>query len=249
MRKQLFAYTALGLIAYLLFLIATFPADRALALLRPQLPQLQAAGVSGTVWSGRAAVIQYQGQRLARFTWQFQPLALLRGRAGFAIAFEGEGRSGSADVAITPGGTVTADALKARLPMAELSSLLQLPVELGGALDADLQRLEISGGRITRADGQLVLRNAAVTSPVAQPLGAFSAQLSSEDAGVRAQIRDEGGPLQLEGTLRLINDGSYQFSARASVRDPQQTMLKQVLSMAGRQEPDGRVALEYNGHL
>lgn len=249
MRKQLIAYVVLGLLAYLLFLVWTFPAERAAALIRTKAPQLQLAGVTGTVWSGRAATLQYQGQRLSRFKWQFQPLALFTGRAQFAIAFDGEGRSGRADVGLSLDGSVVAQAVTAQLPIAELTPLFGVPVSLSGLIEVKLDELTVANDKIQSAQGEVQWRDAAVTSPVAQPLGAFSAQLTTEAAGIKAQLRDEGGPLQLDGTVRLINDGSYQFSAKVAVRDPQQVMLQQALQAAGRQEPDGRVLLEYNGRL
>jgi general secretion pathway protein N len=249
MRKQVVVYSLLGLLAYLLFLVWTFPADRAVALLRSQTPQLQMTGVTGTVWSGRATILQYQGQRLPRFKWQFQPLALFKAQLAFAIAFDGEGRTGSADVGLRPDGSVVVEDIDAHLPMADLATQLGIPISLNGMVEVALAELTVANDMVQSAQGTLHWREAAMTAPVAQKLGDFSAQLTTEAAGIKAQIRDEGGPLQLEGTVRLINDGSYQFSAKATVRDVQQTLLQQALQAAGRQEADGRVLLEYNGRL
>ncbi len=249
MRKQVIAYSLLGVLAYLLFLVWTFPADRAVALLRSQTPQLQMVGVTGTVWSGRATTLQYQGQRLSRFKWQFQPPALFKAQLAFAIAFDGEGRTGSADVGLRPDGSVVVENLAARLPMAELATQLGIPASLNGMVDIALAELTVANNVVQSAQGALHWREAAITAPVAQKLGDFSAQISTETAGIKVQIRDEGGPLQLEGTVRLINDGSYQFHAKAAVRDAQSVLLQQALQAAGRQEADGRVLLEYNGRL
>lgn len=252
-KKQLIAYLVLGLLAYLLFLVWTFPADRAAGLLRSKVPPLQLAGVTGTVWSGRATALDYsyqgQRQRLSRFTWQFKPLALFTGRAAFAIAFDGEGRKGSANVGMKYDGSITADAIIAQLPIAELAPLFGVPVMLNGMVDVNLEALVVTEGKIVRAQGQINWRDAAVTSPITQSLGSYNAQLSTEDAGIKAQLRDEGGPLQMDGVLRLINDGSYHFNANINLRDQQQTVLKQALQAVGRQQPDGRMLLEYSGKL
>jgi general secretion pathway protein N len=245
MIKRIAAYLLLGLLAYAVFLVCTLPAERAAAMVRKQAPQLQLAGVTGTVWSGRAATLQYRTQRLSRFKWRLNPLALVLGRIEFDIAFDGEGRTGTATVARRFDGSLVLNEVAVRLPVAELGG----PLSLTGLLEVKLDELTAKDGMIQSATGELHLLQAAVTEPVAQKLGDFSAKISTEAAGIKAQVRDEGGPLQLEGTLRLINDGSYQLHAKAVVRDPQQTMLQQVLRAAGRQEPDGRVALEYNGRL
>jgi len=248
MVKRAGAYPLLGLLAYLFFLVWTLPADRAVAMVRKQLPQLQLSGVTGTAWSGRAAALQYKTQQLSRFQWHLNPFALITGRVEFDFTFDGGGRTGMATLARRLGGALVLSDAQATLPMAEVAPLLGAPLPLNGLLEAKLDELTAVGGMVQSATGELHWRQAAITEP-AQKLGDFSAQIVTEDAGIRAQIRDEGGPLQLEGTLRLINDGNYQFNARAAVRDPQQAMLRQVLQAAGRQEPDGRVVLEYSGHL
>lgn len=244
MIKRVAGYVLLGLLAYAFFLIWTLPAERAVALVRKQAPQLQLSGVTGTAWSGRAATLQYQTQQLPRFKWQLKPLALVMGRVEFAITFDGEGRTGAATVGRRFDGALVLNQVQATLPMAELGAALAL----NGQLEVKLDELTAKGGVIQSATGELHWRQAAMTTP-AQKLGEFSARISTDATGIKALIRDEGGPLQLEGNLRLTGNGSYQFNAKATVRDPQQTMLRQVLQSAGRQEPDGRVALEYNGHL
>lgn len=248
-RRAAIYYLLFGLLAYLLFLVWTFPAGRAVALLRTQAPQVQLAGVSGTVWSGRAATLQYKSWRLTRCTWQFRPLALFMGRVEFAIAFDGEGRRGEANAGWRYDNTIHVSAVDVTLPMAEVAPALGVPVTLNGMVAAKLDEVVVSDGRIIGAQGQLQWRQAAITEPVGQRLGDFSAQLTSESTGIMARVRDEGGPVQLDGFIRLINDGSYQFNAKANVRDPQQTLLRQALQAAGRQEADGRVALEFSGHL
>ena len=248
-KRQIIGYSALGLLAYLLFLVWTFPADRAVALLRPQIPQLQMSGITGTVWSGRAATLHYQNQRVSRLTWQFRPLTLFKAQPTFTITFNGEGRTGTANVGIRPDGTLVIEEANAQLPMAELSQQLGIPISLGGAVNVAMDKITINNNFVQSAEGKLQWRDASMTASILQKLGNFNVQISTEDAGIKALINDESGPLQLDGTARLINDGSYQFSAKAAVRDAQQTLLQQVLRAAGRQEPDGRTLIEYHGRL
>lgn len=249
MIKRVIAYLLLGLLAYAFFLLWTFPADRAAALLRQQVPQLQLAGVSGTAWSGRAKTVQYQSWRFTRVNWQLKPLALFTGRVEFAIAFDGEGRKGRADVAWHYDNTLRLSGVEAALPMAELAQQLGAPASLAGQLTVKLDEVALNGPRIESATGDVQWHQAEVTAPVAQKLGDYSAHITTGAAGIQAQIRDEGGPLQLEGAVRLTKDGSYHLNAKANLRDPQQSMLGQALQAAGRREPDGRVLLEYSGHL
>lgn len=244
-------YLLLGVAAYGLFLIWTFPAVRAVALLHQQLPQVpvRLSDVGGTVWSGRAAALQYQGQRLSRLNWQFRPLALFTGRLEFAVDFNGEGRSGRANIGVRYDGGVVVSAIDARLPLAELAPLLDIPVTLSGVAEIKLDELLYAANAVQRAEGEIQWRQIAVTEPVAQKMGDFSSRFTTEADGIKAQFRDLGGPMQLEGTLRLNLDGNYHFNARAVVRDPQQTLLRQALQAAGRMEGDGRITLDYSGRL
>ena len=78
--KRVVRLAALGVGAYLLILIATFPAARISASLEDQVADLAMNGVSGSVLSGQAVQVVYQGLDLGTVHWQFRPLLLLLGR-------------------------------------------------------------------------------------------------------------------------------------------------------------------------
>ena len=75
---------ALGVIAWLGFLIATIPADRALAL-APPMPGIVIGSVQGTVWSGRTGRIVAKGVTVNDVRWRFRPLSLFLGKLEFGL--------------------------------------------------------------------------------------------------------------------------------------------------------------------
>jgi len=112
-----------------------------------------------------------------------------------------------------------------------------------------LQSAQLMGQSILSAEGMIRWQRAAVTTPFVQPLGEFVAQLSTEDESVKAIVKDEGGPLQLDGVANLKSDGAYDFAGSVSVRDSQQQLLVKGVMAMGRPGTDGRVPLRYSGRL
>jgi len=246
---RIVAYIVLGLLAYGGFLLATFPAERALALLSQQLPNLRAAGISGTAWSGQAAVLQLQNQTLEKLRWQLKPWSVLFGQLELDIKLNGADVAGQASIGLKPDGAVQLTGVDLSLTAAEISTQFQVPVDLGGQFIVRLQSAELMGQKIQSAEGVIRWQQAAVTSPFAQPLGEFIAQLTTEGEAIKAQVKDEGGPLQLDGVARLNPDGGYNFNGSVSVRDAQQLLLVQAVKAMGRPGKDGRVPLRYSGRL
>jgi len=247
--KRIVAYVALGLLAYVGFLLSTFPAERAFAMLNQQLPNLRAAGLSGTAWSGQASILQIQGQNLEKLQWQLKPWSVLFGQLELDVQLDGADVAGQASIGLQPDGAIQLTDVDLRLSAAEISTQFQVPVDLGGQFIVQLQSAKLMGQKILSAEGLVRWQRAALVSPFAQPLGEFVAQLSTEADDIKAQVKDEGGPLQLDGVASLKSDGGYNFNGSVSVRDTQQQLLVQGVKAMGRPGSDGRVPLRYSGRL
>ena len=246
---RIVAYIALGLLAYAGFLVASFPAERAFVLLGQQVPNLRVAGLSGTAWSGRADVLQLQDHKLEKLRWQLKPWSVLLGELDLDIELDSVDVAGNASIALSPDGGIELSDVDLRLAAAEMATLLRIPVGLGGQFIVQLQSAQLMGQSILSAEGMIRWQRAAVTTPFVQPLGEFVAQLSTEDESVKAIVKDEGGPLQLDGVANLKSDGAYDFAGSVSVRDSQQQLLVKGVMAMGRPGTDGRVPLRYSGRL
>jgi hypothetical protein len=81
-------------------------------------------------------------------------------------------------------------------------------------------------------------------------LGDFTVQLTSvQPTGAQGAIKDNEGPLALNGTLHLAPDGRYRFNGQAAVRDAGNQPLRQAMSLLGPPGGDGRWALSFSGVL
>jgi len=248
--KKITLYVLLGLAAYAGFLVWTFPAQRAMSMVQAQVPQLRVAGVSGTAWSGRVATLQIEGQNFRRFKWQFSPFGLLVGRVEFDISFDGDGRRADGTLGLRSDGAVVFNDFSAKLPIADIDQYFGLGiVSLKGLVELELEELVLMGNKPLFAEGLVYWRQAAVETPVAQTLGDYSATLSTDDNGINVQLKDDGGPLQLDGSALLAGDGAYSVNVMASVRDSKEKMLLKGLQTIGEQQPDGRYVLKLTGKL
>ena len=76
---------ALGVAAYLLILVTTFPAARVTGIMEERVSDLSVLAVSGSVFSGKAGRVVWQDLDLGTMRWQFRPVALLLGRIEYLI--------------------------------------------------------------------------------------------------------------------------------------------------------------------
>lgn len=253
MRLRVVWLALLGLLAYALFLLLSLPAAQAWSWVGGQLP-VQAYGLSGTVWSGQAAVVVQQGRRLEAVQWELQPASHLTGRLRADIqALLPDGRL-RGNVSIAPGNRFTAQQLRLDMPAPELLQWAgisdRLPVQVTGRLDALLRELAIAGPRVEKADGLLNWHGAVVRfGSIALPLGDLALRLEPATGGTNGTLVNHGGAIDLGGTLRLSPDGRFVLDLAVQVRenfDPEAAPAMQLLGIP----TDGRpVKSRLSGNL
>lgn len=240
----------LGLVAYLFFLLWQLPAALAFALLQGRmastLAPLHFRELQGTWRQGVALDGHWRSLELPELRWQLKPWSLLSGQLSAQVG----GRTGSGTLAATVSQGFTGFLLRdleGEMGLAELAPFLSLPhLQLAGTLVSQGQ-LAIHHGRIVAAAGKLLWRQAAVTvlQPVA--LGDLEALLTTTSEGVQVALSDKGGPVQVEGTIIVQNDGHYSLTATVAAR--QAELQKQLDSIAafGEKQKDGRVKFIWGG--
>lgn len=249
--KSILGYSLFALLAYVVFLLTTFPVDRAYAMLKDRLPPaVQLYELDGSVWHGEAGVAQLGGYRVEPLAWDYRPLGLLAGRVDIAVRFSKDQVRGSGVVGISPGGDLHVADADVSLPVEELARAFRLPViKLAGEVSTSVTTLQVSGQRLTEADGVLLWQQAQVIRPQALRLGDLEAVFETRDGVIEGTLRDKGGPLQLEGLVTIQADGSYELNASLASRDDTQPALSQTLRRLGRPGPDGKVSVNYSGTL
>lgn len=261
-----FRYIALGFLIYIIFLVLNFPADRAYTYWKSSDSASSSvnrnfalAGISGSVWSGKANVVSIKRTRFENVEWTYRPWALLLGQVGLSWRFnnsntQGSKGSGSGEGVTSFGldGSVDFSSLDAQLPASLLASMLQMNVlQPSGLVSLNLQDVEWSGQSLGSAVGKVVWRGAGMNLLKPVSLGDLTLTLETSDVEIKGVIADSGGPLSAEGLVTLSEDGQYQFNGAFAARGntPQKTELENALRSMGRPGADGKVKVNYSGTL
>lgn len=221
---------------------------------------LEVAGVSGTVWSGRAqqVVLQQPSVQANNVKWRFLPAALVSGDTAANLQFEVLGGTGDGDVArdVVSGDIEISDGTF-RMPAANLAQFLPLPiVDFGGNLIADVETLELENNLLKTALGSLVWRNALVTGGLQAELGQVLIDVVPEDvdgtAGHRATLSNQGGDIELSGNLQIDINGEYRADFRLKPTATANQGVTGALGSLGpiaRRESDGSYRIRNNGNI
>lgn len=248
-----YSWIALGAGAYLAFLLTTFPAATAYRWFAPDAVRL--AGVEGTLWSGSATLGSVGDIGLHEIQWRLRPWALFLARVGgqFQTRF-GDGLL-STDVEVT----LTQTTLRNFRASASLGGLREL-LPLGGIegfVSADFAELRIQDAWPVGATGELRLGEL-VVPPLLSPTGGALIALgnyqirfaASTNPGLVGNFEDQGGPLEVSGSIRLTPDRAYVIDGALRTRPNAPLELSQGLElMTAPPDASGLRAFNLTGSL
>lgn len=247
--KRAWPLIAIGATAYLLVMIATFPAARLTPLLERQFAGLSLYGVSGSVVSGQAVQLVYQGLDYGRLTWQLRPTGLLLGRMAFHLELTDPANPGHVNIAVTPWGTLYGDALQfTLLPDQLVNRFSPVPVKTSGPIQLQADTFKLTGGLPENVTGVLTWEDAVVLDPVEIILGDVSLTLRSQADMLVAGI-EKGGRLEAEGGIELFADGRYHVNLRILPNNEMSDETLATLEMMGQVQSDSRLLFEASGQL
>lgn len=249
--KSIVGYVLFAVLAYCTFLLVGFPADRAYAMFRHNMPPgVQLYDLHGSVWHGEAGTARIGRYRLEPLHWQYRPAGLLSGRVDVQVSFKTGPSHVSAVIGIYRDGDVHLRDVDIGTPAGELIEAFRVPiVRLDGQVSAKLTRMGVENHRLESLDGTVTWAGARITRPQTLTLGGLEATFKTEGGVIKGILKDKGGPLQVQGTVTLKPDGSYQVRAVLESRDPNQPALANALRRLGRAGPGGRVTVNYSGKM
>lgn len=250
---RVFWLVLLGLVAYIVFLLISLPAAQAWSWIGSHVPA-QAFGLSGTVWHGQAAVVIQQGRRLEAVQWDLKPASLLLGRLRANVQARLPNGRLRGDFAVTPGGRFAAQQLRLDMPAPELLQWAglssKLPVRVEGQLDTLMRDLAVNGPRVERADGLISWHGAAIrfgSAPL--PLGDLALRLEPGTGGTNGTLTNQGGAIDLGGTLRLSPDGRFVLDLAVQARDNPAQETVPAMKLLGIPTDGGKVQARLSGNL
>lgn len=246
-------YIFLALFLYLVFLLATLPAQHVYTYWKQYLGKqtpVMLTDVEGTLWSGRAGESRLGPQIVKAVQWRFHPLSLLLGRLelDWEVTVADGYTKGIAGINVM--GLLYLKQLEGLVPMDYLAKAAKMEaLRPAGSMGINLDRLEFKDQSIMSVNGNLAWHGAEVTLLKPMRLGDFKVKLETDSEGIKGILSDAGGPLQAEGLLSLDAEGGYQFNGTLMVRDPSQTDLANALRSLGRPDSSGKYKIKQSGKL
>ncbi len=231
-----------ALAAFLLVLLAQFPARWA-AFALPR--NVRCGQLAGTLWQGSCSGLVLDGRPLGELAWKLHPLALLGAALSADVALSQGATEATGSVQLRPSGRITARHLHARM-LVDHSVIAQLTPGTHANVQADLSLLRFEHGHVAAVSGEVNVRGLAFAPglPTEDYRLTFPENAPGDPAG---QIQDLGGPLALEGTLRLTPEPGYVLDARVAARPGAPPALAQQLQFLGPPDAQGRRTLSVSG--
>ena len=234
------------------------PASVAISFLNsnPQLKrQIQISSVSGTVWSGRAGSSQIAGINLGQLKWEMSFIPLLLGELQVYITFKNKSTSsdkisGSGYVGISIGGDLSVEDFSSAVNVDALGPLMYgLPARFAGDLNIHIDELTLEKGKRINIKSRVVVSKAGLVSPQRIEYGTILIQAAPKLSGSEITLTDQGGPLILNGTVKLKGNGVYNMNLGLGARNSASDDLRNGLRFLGQRDATGKYHYKTNGKL
>jgi general secretion pathway protein N len=200
--KRTILLVCLALLAFAVMLVIKLPASWVVARLPPT---IQCAPVSGTLWNGSCGSVVANGMPVGRLNWKLHPLRLFSGKLAAHVDLQRADAFVRGDVESSfDQSEVTLRDVDAALPI-DPSIARQFPPNLRGKGTAKLQMLQMEKGIITAVRGRVEGRDLVQQ----YPLGSFAVTFPGNEGEPVGQIESLGGPMDVEGTLRLTREPGF----------------------------------------
>ncbi|HKS59113.1 MAG TPA: type II secretion system protein N [Steroidobacteraceae bacterium] len=238
---------ALGIGAFLLFALVTLPAATVLSFYHP--PGVTLAGVSGTIWKGRAQAVRSGNMHVGSVEWNLNVLALFTGKLGADVKVTRSDGFAEGSIAVS-GARVTMHKLNASLP---LSALPPHIVQGGwtGTATLRLPQLTLENSWPVALTGTIEIAN--LVGPANRPaaLGSYKVVFPESAAadGLQGALSDTGGPLAVNGTIDLKKDRSYLVSGLIATRPDAPSDMARTLEILGEPDAQGRRQFSIEGSM
>ena len=244
MRRSLWL-TLLAVAAFAVIVLTRLPASWVF----PSNAGFSCASVDGTVWSGSCSGLTLKSSALGDLAWDLSPLKLLSGTlAAHAVLAHGP-LAARGDIELGLGGNVTLRNLRADIPL-DPAVVPRVPRQLGGSVHTELEAARIEHGRIVELKGRIEAHDLVQRTGRVTPLGSYAVTFPGGSAAEpTGTVRDLGGPLAVDGTLRLTAQPGYVLEGEVAARPDAAPDLVSDLAFLGTADREGRRPFSFAGTL
>ena len=248
MKKRHYILTAV--ISYLALLIATIPAMPVIDLVNKNTPA-NVQGVSGTLWNGKALLIDINNIKIDNTEWSFNLWKLFLGKIAIDINAQFLDNDIIAETGSSFLGRFFINDLYAKVPAQQAAELANLPlVQLSGIISLDIESAQWKQGELPLANGEITWRDAAVTVADTASLGNVTILLSESDQQLlNAEIKNQGGDIKINGTAGLLPVADYTVDIKLLPTATANNNIKQTLGMFAQRQNKGEYTLKKTGSL
>jgi general secretion pathway protein N len=249
-------WVAVGVAAYVVFLIGSFPAARLAT--RLQANGIVAAGISGSIWNGRAAAMQISGIALGSTEWHVSPWRLFVGTLSADIRSKRDDGYIDGTVRVGLSGAISLHHLRGSVPVGALSRL-GLPgggtAGWSGALQLDLEVIAFANRWPTEIKGAINVAN--LVGPAQQPtqLGGYRIIFPVANAPITpgelhgSVTSLEDAPVDVLGTMKLSANRTYEINAQVATRANAPANIVKALQYLGPPDAQGKRPFSFAGSL
>lgn len=203
------------------------------------------ADPEGSIWNGTCTGLTVQKEAVGDLSWDVHPARLLSGKLNADIVLTRPTGTARGNVEIGLDKVIFARDIKADCPVDEqmAASLPPNLKGLRGKVHAELAQLRVAGGAIKSIQGVVEAHDLTETDgTTVQRWGSYSLTfLPSTGGDPVGQLRDlGGGPLAVQGTLRLTPEPGFDLEGLVAVRSTASPELARDIQFLGSPDPQGR---------
>ncbi|MCW8826809.1 MAG: type II secretion system protein N [Gammaproteobacteria bacterium] len=243
-------------VIYILALLIQLPAKFSYEKIVPAVgivpnPNLTVQSISGTLWRGEVADLQYRQQPLGLLKWNLNLLPLLIGELSSSWSVEHAAGLLQGDVSVD-GEIITLNELQGKLHPSMLLPLFPFtPFTVDGMLTIDMKKLQLTGNRPSLLLGKVEWQQAQVT--MTEPLDLGNVDLifdtNQENGEITGQVTNLEGALEISSKIIIQADGSYQIETSLKPRNSRDQQLTNMLSILGKPDRSGVIRFSQNGKI
>jgi general secretion pathway protein N len=242
----------IGILLYLVFLIALLPASVVVAL-APMPKGVNVGGVSGTLWQGQAQTVQINERQLEQVRWDIQALKLLTGAvvADVQVGGRSSALQMKGELGWSLSGARVAN-LKLDTGHGFLLGNTKLPFGAKVEGDVSLMLAEFQQGKpwCDALSGKLFLQYANLKNQFGEyPLGNIELNLSCDAGQVQLVAMEDKNQLGLAGTVVLADEGKLVVQAKIRETEFQTADMKKALAFLGRKDAEGYYPIVWQGRV